>query len=118
MLSDRASAAEDPSSNPRYWWVNHKRTHQEELDGEFLWSPKRKQGGTDSESSNNMTKIMPGDVVFAYSFMAGTLRAVGVALGRAREAPNPFEFGSVGKAPGGHRGWQVTVRFAQLAEPW
>ena len=63
--SDVAAAAADPSPNVRYWWVNHKRTHAQELNGEFLWSPKRKQSGADNESSNNMTKIMPGDVVFA-----------------------------------------------------
>lgn len=117
MLSDRAPGTDDPSPSPRYWWVNHKRTHQQELDGEFLWSPKRKQSSVDSESSNNMTRIVPGDVVFAYSFETGTIRAVGVALGRAKEAPNPFEFEAGRKQPGGHRGWQVAVRFAELSRP-
>jgi putative restriction endonuclease len=117
--SDTGGAAADSSERGvRYWWVNHKRTHQQELAGEFLWSPKRKQSSTDSESSNNMTKIMPGDVVFAYSFTGGILRAVGVAMGRAREAPNPFDFESARKHSSGHRGWQVTVRFAELAKPW
>lgn len=111
-------AAEASERGTRYWWVNHKRTHEQELQGEFLWSPKRKQSSADSESSNNMTKIMPGDVVFAYSFTGGALRAVGVALGRAREAPNPFDFASARKQSGGHRGWQVTVRFAELGQPW
>ena len=118
MLSDRAPAAEEPSPAPRYWWVNHKRTHQQELEGEFLWSPKRKQSSADSESSNNMTRVAPGDVVFAYSFVTGTVRAVGVALARAREAPNPFEFDAGrNKQPGGHRGWQVAVRFAEVPQP-
>ena len=117
MLSNRALVAEDPSPNPRYWWVNHKRTHQQELDGEFLWSPKRKQSSADSESSSNMTRIVPGDIVFAYSFVTGTVRAVGIALGRAREAPNPFEFDAGHKQSGGHRGWQVAVRFAELSQP-
>ena len=117
MLSERIPAADDPSPNPRYWWVNHKRTHQQELDGEFLWSPKRKQSSAESESSNNMTRIVPGDVVFAYSFETGTVRAVGIALGRAREAPNPFEFEVGRKQTDGHRGWQVTVRFAELSRP-
>ena len=111
-------AAEASERGTRYWWVNHKRTHEQELEGEFLWSPKRKQSSADSESSNNMTKIMPGDVVFAYSFTGGALRAVGVALGRAREAPNPFDFASARKQSGGQRGWQVTVRFAELGKPW
>lgn len=115
MLSDSAPATEDPSPTARYWWVNHKRTHQQELDGEFLWSPKRKQSSVDSESSNNMTRIGPGDVVFAYSFDTGTVRAVGVALGRAREAPNPFDVDMGRAQPGGPRGWQVAVRFSELA---
>jgi putative restriction endonuclease len=115
---EMGGAAVDSQRGVRYWWVNHKRTHKEELDGEFLWSPKRTQGGTDSESSRNMTKIMPGDVVFAYSCAGGTLRAIGVALGRAREAPNPFEFGSARGASGGPRGWQVTVRFAEFSQHW
>lgn len=115
MLGDCAPATEDPSPTPRYWWVNHKRTHQQELDGEFLWSPKRKQSSADSESSNNMTRIVPGDVVFAYSFDTGTVRAIGVALGRARETPNPFDVDPGRKQPVGHRGWQVAVRFAELA---
>jgi putative restriction endonuclease len=117
--SDKGGVAGDAlERGTRYWWVNHKRTHEQELQGEFLWSPKRKQSSADSQSSNNMTKIMPGDVVFAYSFTGGALCAVGVALGRAREAPNPFDFASVRRHSGGHRGWQVTVRFAELAQPW
>jgi putative restriction endonuclease len=117
--SDTGGVAADASERgTRYWWVNHKRTHEQELQGEFLWSPKRKHSSADSESSNNMTKIMPGDVVFAYSFTGGALRAVGVALSRAREAPNPFDFDSARKHSGGHRGWQVTVRFAELGKPW
>jgi hypothetical protein len=118
ILSDVAAAAADPSPNPRYWWVNHKRTHRQELDGEFLWSPKRKQSNADSESSYNMTRVMPGDVVFAYSFTGSTVRAVGVVLSRAREAPNPFDQGAERKSGGGHRGWQVAVRFAELSQPW
>jgi putative restriction endonuclease len=115
---DSAARAADSDRGVRYWWVNHKRTHRQELEGGFLWSPKRKQSSADSESSNNMTRVMPGDVVFAFSFTGGALRAVGVALSRAREAPNPFEFETSRKQSGGHRGWHVTVRFAELGRPW
>jgi putative restriction endonuclease len=108
----------DPSRNVRYWWVNHKRTYPQELEGEFLWSPKRRHSNADRESPDNMTKIMPGDVVFAFSFATGALYAVAVALGRAREAPNPFESRAKREQPGGHRGWHVTVRFAELTRPW
>jgi putative restriction endonuclease len=115
---DSAIPTGDSLREVRYWWVNHKKTHRQELDGEFLWSPKRKQSSSDSESSHNMTKIMPGDVVFALSSETGTVRAIGIALSRAREAPNPFELGTGRKPPGGLRGWQVSVRFAELAQPW
>jgi hypothetical protein len=118
MQRDRAALVEDSPAEVRYWWVNQKRTHRQELDGELLWAPKKKQGGADSESSSNMAKIMPGDVVFALSLAGATVRAVGVALGRAREAPNPFESGATRKQSGAPRGWQVSVRFAELTRPW
>jgi len=112
--SDRAAETADPFRDVRYWWVNHKRTHSQELEGEFLWSAKKKNGGGgDRESHSNMTRIMPGDVVFSYSVTAGMVRAVGVALARARETPDPFENGAVRRP-----GWQVMVRFAQLTQPW
>src|SRR5215475_1711540 len=101
MQRDRAPQAGDPPRDARYWWVNQKRTHRQELDGEFLWVAKKKPTGPDNESSANMAKIMPGDVVFALSLAGGTVRAVGVALGRAREAPNPFEPGVTRKQTGG-----------------
>jgi hypothetical protein len=118
MQRDRATQMGDPSREVRYWWVNQKRTHRQELDGEFLWASKKKQSGADTESSHNMAKIMPGDVVFALSLAGGTVRAVGVALGRAREAPNPFEPAVTRKQSGAPRGWQVSVRFAELSRPW
>ena len=118
IQSDRAAQAADPSRDLRYWWVNHKRTQRQELEGELLWTAKKNKGGVDRESSNNMTRIMPGDVVFAFSLAAGTIGAVGVALSRAREAPNPFESDTARKQASVHRGWQVTVRFAELSGPW
>src|SRR6185312_15928498 len=72
MQRGRAAQVGDQPRDVRYWWVNHKRTHRAELDGEFLWSPKKKHSSADNESSHNMTKIMPGDVVFAFSFSGGT----------------------------------------------
>jgi putative restriction endonuclease len=119
MQRDRAAPEVDSPREVRYWWVNQKRTHRQELDGELLWAGQKKQAGADGESSSNMTKIMPGDVVFALSLAGGTVRAVGVALGRAREAPDPFEPGATRKqSGGGQRGWQVPVRFAELSHPW
>jgi len=100
---------------PKYWWVNHKQTHRQELEGEYLWSPKKNQNGAKNVSYDNMTHVMPGDVVF--SFADAAIRAVGVALGRAREAPKPPEFAAAGDQRGTDPGWQVPVRFKELADP-
>ena len=138
-----------PPAGPRFWWVNHQHTHRQELDGEYLWSPKRSQHGARGVSCDNMIRVMPGDVVFSYADSA--IRAVGVVLGRAREAPKPQEFGGpasraadsgvanagpanreparqaararvLGSRGPGNRaapeaGWQVAVRFHELATP-
>jgi len=100
---------------PKYWWVNHRQTYRQELEGEYLWSPKKNQNGAKNVSYDNMIHVMPGDVVL--SFADEAIRAVGVALGRAREAPKPPELGSAGNQWGTSPGWQVPVRFAELAEP-
>lgn len=113
--SEPAVTAGHSSRDVRYWWVNHRLVHRQELEGELLWSPQNRQNGGNEESSNNMTKVMPGDVVF--SFADAAIRAVGLALGRTRETPNPFEFGTARKLAGAGRGWQIAVRFAELAHP-
>jgi putative restriction endonuclease len=99
----------------RHWWVNHKQAQAQELAGEYLWSPKKDQPGARNKSYDSMTRVLPGDVVF--SFADAAIRAVGVALGRARETPNPVEFSSVGEQRGAVPGWQVPVRFIELERP-
>ena len=49
----------------QFWWVNHKQTHRQELDGEYLWSPKRNQNGSKNQSYDNMPRVRPGDIVSA-----------------------------------------------------
>jgi putative restriction endonuclease len=100
----------------KYWWVNHKQqTHRDELAGEYLWSPKKNQNGVKNVSYDNMVHVMPGDVVF--SFADGAIRAVGVAIERARDALKPSEFGSAGEQRGTEPGWQVPIRFRELTHP-
>jgi putative restriction endonuclease len=112
-VSHRSGNERQPGE--RYWWVNHKQTFRQEVDGEYLWSPKKNQNGANNESYNNMTKVMPGDIVF--SFADAAIRAVGVVLDRAREAPKPLEFASAGDQWGTDLGWQVSVRFEELTDP-
>jgi hypothetical protein len=52
-----------------------------------------------------------------FSFADGAIRAIGVAVGRAREAPKPPEFGSAGVQWGTAPGWQVPVRFNRVIRP-
>lgn len=104
----------DPAANA-YWWVNHQQTYRQELDGEYLWLPKTNRNGTNNVSYDNMVRVLPGDVVF--SFADAAIRAVGVALGRAREAAQPAELGKAGEQWGVAPGWQVPVRFRALATP-
>jgi putative restriction endonuclease len=114
-LAPNGNTVECPQGGVAYWWVNHKQTYRQEIDGEYLWSPKKNKNGANNESYNNMTKVMPGDVVF--SFADAAVRAVGIALGRAREAPKPPEFASAGDQWGTDPGWQVPVRFKELTAP-
>ncbi len=99
----------------RHWWVNHKQTYPREIAGEYLWWPKKSQKGVNRDAGSNMTRVMPGDVVF--SFADDAVRAVGVALGRAREAPPPAERGVASEHGSMDPGWQVPVRFIELEQP-
>ena len=98
-----------------YWWVNHKQNFRRELAGEYLWSPKRNRNASNNESYNNMLRVSPGDVVL--SFADAAVQAVGVVLGRARQAPDPGEFGLVAVQSRTDLGWQVPVRFKELERP-
>lgn len=60
---------------PRYWWVNHKQTFRQEIDGTHLWSPKRNANGARNVFYDNMRAAAPGDLVL--SFADGLIRHVG-----------------------------------------
>jgi hypothetical protein len=104
----------------RYWWINHKDAARAAIEGEYLWSPRRKSNRKDkssasNESFDNVTEVLTGDVVF--SFADGMLGAVGVALGRARAAPRPGASEATGLSVPGESGWQVPVRYIELQQP-
>src|SRR5207237_10735440 len=61
-----------------------------------------------------MREVAPGDVVF--SFADTLIKAIGIAISNAYEAPKPLEFGQVG-AYWDNIGWRVDVRFAALRLP-
>lgn len=111
----RAPEGDRLSEASHHWWVNHSKTFRLELDGGYLWSPKKHKKVPNSESYDNMTRLMPGDIV--YSFADAAIRAVGLVLARAYEAPRPAERGIALDKGDNAPGWQVPVRFREFQSP-
>lgn len=98
----------------RYWWVNHKLTARHEIDGGYLWSPKKPARRPSNVSHDNMTQAAPGDVVFSHA--EGRIGAVGVVVDRVRTAVMPVESGHKGEGRS-EAGWLLPVRFETLVRP-
>ena len=98
----------------RYWWVNQNQTYRHEVQGGYLWSPKRKANQARNPFYDFMREVAPGDVVF--SFADTVIRAIGIAASHAYEAPKPLEFGQTG-AYWDLIGWRLDVRFHPLRLP-
>jgi putative restriction endonuclease len=96
----------------RYWWVNQNRTFRQEIDGGYLWSPKRNKNGHRNPFYEFMREVAPGDIVF--SFFDTRIAALGIVSGYCRESPKPEEFGTAG-TNWSQIGWRVGVRWQRLA---
>lgn len=101
----------DPGAPVRYWWVNQNQTFRHELDGGYLWSPKRNANGARNPFYESMREVAPGDVIF--SFVDTRIAAIGIAQSYCWESPKPLEFGQAGLY-WENVGWKVQVRFTQL----
>lgn len=99
----------------RFWWVNHKQTHNEEIQGGYLWSPKSNKNGGRNETYVNLTRTAVNDIVFSYAH--GNVMAVGRVIGPWREAARPSEFGNVGEQ-WDHDGWLVPIEWVPLDYPF
>jgi putative restriction endonuclease len=97
----------------QYWWVSHNQTHAHEIQGGFLWSPKRRADGFPNYFYSTMEKVRPGDVVF--SFYGSAIRQVGIVQSPATTAIKP-NFGSAG-ANWHEIGWNVEVEFTPILSP-
>ena len=94
-----------------YWWVNQNQTFQHELNGGYMWSPKRNKTGARNQFYENMLLVRPGDLVF--SFNKTRIPAIGQILSVARESPKPDEFGDAG-AYWNSDGWRVDVQYQPI----
>jgi hypothetical protein len=104
------------SNGSAYWWVNHKKTFKEEIEGGYIWSPKRKKDGSFNQTYENLSYVQPGDVVVSYAYTV--IKAIGVATARAQDQGKPQEFGlGVGDNWSEDDGWLVPVEWAMLPEP-
>jgi hypothetical protein len=98
----------------RFWWVNHNQTARQEIEGGFLWSPKRESGGARSRFYDNMREAAPGDLVLSYSRQA--VRFVGQVTDYAFTALKPPEFGSLGSYWEAE-GWLLPVSWIPVEAP-
>ena len=98
----------------RYWWVNQNQTYRHEVEGGYLWSPKRSASGARNPFYESMREVSPGDLIF--SFMDTRILAIGIAQSYCWESPKPLEFGSAGQN-WENVGWKVKVTFTGLYGP-
>ena len=94
-----------------YWWVNQNQTFRQEIEGGYLWSPKRNKNGHRNPFYEFMREVAPGDIVF--SFCDTRIAAIGIVSGYCRESPKPEEFGTTG-TNWSQIGWRVSVRWQRL----
>jgi hypothetical protein len=96
----------------QYWWVNHKQTARQEIENQYLWSPKTRSDGVRNVFYDNMRRAKPNDLVLSYA--DGVIRYVGRVTEFAFTAPKPAEFGSTG-AYWHDEGWLLPVFWTPLA---
>lgn len=97
-----------------YWWVNHKQTYKEELEGGYIWSPTANQNGARNQTYINLTLVRSGDVVISYA--GAEIRAIGVATSSFQDQPKPEVFGRTGQN-WSETGWLVPVEWSVLDKP-
>lgn len=95
----------------RYWWVCQNKTYEQEVPGNFLWSPKRKSNGYLNHYYETMREVSRGDLVF--SFKSRKIMALGIAVQPAYTCPKPADFDKAG-INWNDIGWRVDVDFHEL----
>lgn len=96
------------------WWVNHKQTYRQEVEGGYIWSPKTRKDGGRNHFYDNLQRVQAGDLVF--SFANAQIHDVGVATSTAKTMPKPTDFGKAGDEWSA-TGWLVPVEFHRTKKP-
>ena len=97
-----------------YWWVNHKQTFTQEIEGGYIWSPKRNRNGAKNQTYENLTRTHIGDVVFSYAHTE--IQAIGIITTQHYSSPKP-DFGQAG-SNWEEQGWRVNVDWTRLPTPF
>lgn len=97
------------------WWVNHRQTFKEEIDGGYIWSPKKNKDGSRNQTYLNLTVASIGDRIFSYA--GGHIRAVGIVERKYVESERPEAFGRAGEQ-WDESGWLVQIRWILLGRPF
>ncbi len=50
----------------RFWWVNQNQTYRHEIQGGYLWSPKKNANGARNPFYESMREVSPGDLIFSF----------------------------------------------------
>ena len=79
-----------------------------------MWSPLKNANGARNPFYDNMNRVEPGDLVFAYAQQQ--LKAIGVVQKHAYSAPKPASFENSSNN-WSQIGWLVEVEFIKLADP-
>lgn len=96
-----------------YWWVNHKQTYKQEINGGYIWCPKGKKDGNPNHFYDNLTLAKSGDIVFSYA--NGKIGAIGPVIKEHTTADRPPEFGTSGQL-WDKDGWLVQIAWTVLDE--
>lgn len=84
-LREKGFIVDDFYRAPKFWWVNQNQSYDEEVGGGFMWSPKENSNGARNHFYDNMTEVLPGDVVF--SFCDAKIKAIGRVTSIAQTQP-------------------------------
>jgi putative restriction endonuclease len=95
----------------KFWWVSHNQTFRQEVDGNYMWSPKVNSNNRVNPFYENMREVARGDLVF--SFNDKKIMALGIVERPAYTCPKPTEFKNVG-ANWKDIGWRVDVAFKRV----
>jgi putative restriction endonuclease len=98
----------------KFWWVNHKQTHREEINGGYIWSPKKNKDGSRNQTYDNLSKTHISDTVFSYAH--GKIQAIGIVISECQYADRPNDFGKRGEQ-WDRDGWLVPIIWSRLDTP-